>query len=700
MVEKQHDLENNPLLQFHGLPRFDKIEPEHVIPAMKQILKEAEEKLAALEKSYEPTWEGLLQPLEEMGIPFEYSWGPINHLLGVKNSPELRKAHEAVLNEVVTFSLRLRQNPAIYRGLKTIKNGKSWDSYSPAQKRVIELKILSADLAGVGLEGEERKRFIEIETESSRLSTDFSNHVLDATKAFALDIHDQPDTEGWPQSLKQIATQSFNISNPGLDNKATPEEGPWRITLDFPVFMPFMQHSRKRDQREIVYHAQVTRASEGKLDNKPLINKLLQLREEKARLLGYQSYADLSLASKMAPDVAAVETMSLELKQAAKPFADQEYQEVVKLAIESGQTEEIKQWDWAFWSERMREKRFDYTDDQLRPYFQMPRVLDGLFSLAQKLFGITIEEEPGDFPRWHPDVKLFYINNEDDERLASFFLDPYSRPQEKRGGAWMDECMNRRVIDGQIHLPVIHLCCNGTPPVGDQPSLMSFREVETLFHEFGHGLQGMLTTINETDVAGINGVEWDAVELPSQFMENWCYHKPTLIGLTAHVETGESLPDELFEKIKASRTFQSGYQTMRQLLFGLVDMKLHHQFDPSGNQSVFDLYFDLAREFSVFSPYEQDRFLCSFSHIFAGGYAAGYYSYKWAEVLSADVFAAFEEAGLDSEETVREIGLKFRNTVLSLGGSVHPMEVFKKFRGREPSTEALLRHCGFVENRP
>ncbi len=696
MAEKQQDLEKNPLLQFHGLPRFDKITPEQVIPAMRQILKEAEEKLVDLEKSYEPTWEGLLQPLEEMGIPFEYSWGPINHLLGVKNTPELRKAHETVLHEVVRFSLRLRQNPAIYKGLKTIRDSKSWDSYSPAQQRVIELKILSADLAGVGLEGEERKRFIEIETELSQLGTDFSNHVLDATKAFALDLHDKEDTEGWPQSLKQVTAQSFNMSNPGLDTPATPEEGPWRVTLDFPIFMPFMQHSRKRDQREIVYHAQVTRASQGDLDNQPLIKKLLLLREEKAGLLGFKTYAELSLASKMAPDVTAVETMSAELKQAARPYADKDYKEVVKLANETGQTEEIRQWDWAFWSERLREKQFDYTDDQLRPYFQMPKVLDGLFSLAKKLFGITIEEESGDFPRWHPDVKLFYINGDDDERLASFFLDPYSRPQEKRGGAWMDECMNRRVIDGQIHLPVTHLCCNGTPPVGDQPSLMSFREVETLFHEFGHGLQGMLTTINETDVAGVNGVEWDAVELPSQFMENWCYHKPTLIGLTAHVQTGEPLPEDLFEKIKAARTFQSGYQTMRQLLFGLIDLQLHHQFNPGGDRSAFDIYFDLARELSVFPPYEQDRFLCSFNHIFAGGYAAGYYSYKWAEVLSADAFAAFEEAGLDSEEAVRKIGENFRDTVLSLGGSLHPMEVFKKFRGREPSTEALLRHSGFI----
>ena len=688
-------MSDNPLLCTTGLPRFEKIKPEHVVPAMQEILKESEAEFTQLEKEYEPTWSGLLQPLEEMGIPFEYSWGPITHLLSVKNTTELRQAHESVLNEVVTFSLKMRQSRPLYEGFKAIQEGEAWQTLNPAQQRVIKLKLLSAEQAGVGLDGEARERFIKIETELSQLSTDFTNHVLDATKAFNLVIADKPDSEGWPNSLKQITAHSFNLAHPNQEKKATPEEGPWRITLDFPVFMPFMQHSRKREQREMLYQAQITRASQGELDNAPLIRKILTLRQEKARLLGYENYAELSLASKMAPDVSAVDAMIDELKKAARPFADQEHGEIAELAKASGQSEELKQWDWPFWSERLREQRFDYTDDQLRPYFQMPKVLDGLFSLAQKLFGILITEETGTFPTWHPDVKLFYVNDNEDKRVASFYLDPYSRTQEKRGGAWMNECLNRRVIEGQVHLPVIYLCCNGTPPVNDTPSLMSFMEVETLFHEFGHGLQGMLTTVNETDVAGVSGVEWDAVELPSQFMENWCYHEPTLMGMTAHIKTGEPLPVELFEKIKASRTFQAGYQTMRQLLFSITDLRLHDQFDPTGDLSPFDLYKQMAREFSVFPPYEQDRFLCSFNHIFGGGYAAGYYSYKWAEVLSADAFSAFEEAGLDSAEAIQTTGKRFRETVLALGGSVEPMEVFKRFRGREPGTEALLRHNGF-----
>jgi oligopeptidase A len=686
---------NNPLLITDGLPRYDLIQPEHVVPAIRQVLKESEASLSELEKTLRPSWKGLLKPLEELGTLFEYSWGPVGHLLAVRNNEELRTAHQTVLNEVVTFSLRLRQSQAIYKGLKAIMQDAQWERLSPAKQRVIELKVKSAEHAGIGLEGEKKKRFLEIENELSQLSTDFSNNVLDATKAFSLDITDQTDTQGWPGSLKQIAAQSYKLSHPESKDDMDPEHGPWRITLDFPSFMPFMQHSHNREMRKKVYHAQITRAASGEKDNSALIIKILNLRDEKAKLLGFDNYAQLSLDAKMASDVPAVEKMFDELKTAAEPFSKKEFQEVKDLAMNSGQTEALRQWDWSFWSERLREKQFDYTDDQLRPYFQLPMVLNGLFSLAGNLFDVFIEMETEAFPAWHPDVRLFRVKNMTGDLLASFYLDPFSRPQEKRGGAWMNECLNRMLVNGKTRLPVIHICLNSTPPIGETPSLMSFREVETLFHEFGHALQGMLTTVDETEVAGVNGVEWDAVELPSQFMENWCYHKPTLIGMTQHVETGAQLPDELFEKIKASKTFQSGYMTMRQLLFGTIDMRLHSAYKVEGGESPFELYDKLASELSVFTPYEHDRFLCSFSHIFAGGYAAGYYSYKWAEVLSSDAFSAFEEGGLDSLETVREVGLQFRDTVLAQGGSRHPMEVFKSFRGREPSTKALMRHCGF-----
>ncbi len=691
------NLENNPLLKTDGIPRFDRIEPDHVVPAVRHILEQAEKCVRKLEENREPTWEGLLKPLEDLDIPFEYAWGPVGHFLGVKNSDELRKAHETVLGEVVAFSLRLQQSQSVYQGLKTIRQGDEWNKLDPAQRRVVELKLRDAEHAGVGLEGEEKKRFNEIAEELSQLNTDFANHVLDATKAFSLTIDDEEKTLGWPQTLKQIAAQSYNQANPDNETEATPDRGPWRITLDIPSYLPFMQHSRQRDQREKLYHAFVTRASHDELDNSGLIERILELRAEKSKLLGFDTFARLSLDSKMAPDVAAVENMFAELQTAAKSHAWKDFGDLKLLAVQAGQTEPLAHWDMAFWSERLREQRFDYTDDQLRPYFQLPKVIDGLFLLAKKLFGIVIEPENENAPVWNPDVRYFKVCSETDgRRIASFFLDPYSRPQDKRGGAWMDDCLGRRRIDGELRLPTVHLVCNGTPPIGDCPSLMSFTEVETLFHEFGHGLQGMLTTVDYTDVAGVNGIEWDAVELPSQFMENWCYHGPTLLGMTAHVETGEPLPEDLFDKVRSARIFQSGLMTMRQLLFGMVDMHLHHRPDSGKNESAVEMYRRIVGQMSVLAPYEHDRTLCSFSHIFAGGYAAGYYSYKWAEVLSADAFAAFEEAGLDNEEAIVKLGGIFRDSVLSQGGSRTPMEIFKEFRGREPTTAALLRHGGLV----
>ncbi len=696
---ENQDISHNPLTASKGLPPFDQIAAEHIVPAVRYTLSEAQLKLNELETRYTPTWDGLLKPITEIEAPFDYCWSPVLHLLGVKNSLELREAHETVLTEVVTFSLKMRQSLAIYKGLRAIREGEEWKRLNQAQKRVVEISLKHAEHGGVALEGETKKRFIEIETQLSQLNTDFSNHVLDATKSFFLDITSITDTEGWPVSLKQVAAQSYKQANPDNAAEISADGGPWRITLDIPSFMPFMQHSRNRDQRKHVYHAYVTRASSGEWDNQSLIDQILVLRQEKAKLLGFNTYAELSLDSKMAPGVPAVEKMFQELTLAATPYAKKEFNEVCKLADKSGQVEDVKQWDWAFWSERLREKRFDYTDDELRPYFQLPNVLNGLFNIVGNLFNVFVEMESGDFPTWHPDVRLFRVRGQDGTLLASFYLDPFTRPQEKRGGAWMGDCLNRKEVDGTVRLPVVHICCNGTAPVGDKPPLMSFREVETLFHEFGHALQGMLTTVNETNVAGVNGVEWDAVELPSQFMENWCYHKPTLMAMTQHVETGEPLPDELFEKIKASKTFQSGSATMRQLQFGMVDIKLHHQYDPTAGESPSEIYADLAKKLSVFEPYAADRFLCSFSHIFAGGYAAGYYSYKWAEVLSADAFAAFEAVGLNSLTAIQEKGRKFRDTVLALGGSVHPMDVFKQFRGREPNTKALLRHSGFTEGK-
>lgn len=683
-------LENNPLLVTDGLPRYDEITPAHVEPGVKNLLIQVEKQIEELEKTLTPTWDGLLKPLEDMDLPFEYAWGPVGHLMSVKNSDDLRKAHEAVLQDVVAFGLRVQQSKPIYEGLVGIRDGEEWEKLDEAQKRCVSLKIRAAEHAGVGLEGEAKERFNAIAKELSQMGSDFSNHVLDATKAFELIIEDKADTEGWPNSLRQVAAQSYAQANEGT--KPNPEDGPWRITLDFPSFYPFMQHHKVRDHREKVYRAYVTRASSGELDNSELIAKTLQLRKEQAALLGFDTFAEWSLAAKMAPDVVSVEQMFEELAAASKTHMQADFEELEKMAKENGQEEPVLNWDVSFWSERLREQKFDYTDDQLRPYFPLPKVLNGLFGVVERLFGVTFEEATTvDAHKWHEDVS-FYKVLRDGEHIASFYLDPYSRPADKRGGAWMNECMGRRRVNGKLRLPVVHLVCNGTPPVGDTPSLMSFTEVETLFHEFGHGLQGMLTTVDYADVAGINGVEWDAVEIASQFMENWCYHKPTLIGMTSHVETGEPLPDELFDKICAARTFWAGSLMMRQLSFGKTDMLLHHYHDPYGDETAFDVEDKVVTEMSVLPPLPESRFLCAFTHIFAGGYAAGYYSYKWSEVLSADAFAAFEEAGLDNDDAVAETGRRFRDTILALGGGRHPMDVYRDFRGREPSTEALLRH--------
>ena len=687
------NMNENPLLVEIGFPPFNRVKPEHVVPAMRQVLDRANERIDWLEQNLKPTWVGLIHPLEEVNIAFEYSWGVVSHLMGVKNSDALRKAHDQVLADVVQFGLRVNQSSVIYKALLDLRNGDAWKTFDEAQRRIVEQKIRAAKHAGVGLSGEARQRFNAIAEELSQLQTDFSNHLLDATKAFEFIIRDTKETKGWPETLKQVAAQSWNGVNKA-DHKATAGSGPWRITLDLPSYIPFMAHHRNRTHREQVYRASILRASFGEFDNSDLVNRILTLRKEKAQLLAFENYADFSLDSKMADGVAAVQRMFSELVQAARQPSRKELDALRQLARASGQAEPMAHWDVPFWAERLREKRFEFTDEQLRPYFPLSRVIDGLFSLCSRLFGVSFEQADGLAPVWHTDVRFYRVNNGDNETIAWFYLDPYSRPEEKRGGAWMDSCLNRCYIDGKLRHPVVHLCCNGTPPTDSRPSLMSFNEVTTLFHEFGHGLQGMLTTIDYSDAAGLNGIEWDAVEIASQFMENWCYHKQTLIGMTAHIDTGEKLPDELFDKICAARTFRTGSMFMRQLEFGMTDMMLHTEFDPKGEASVFDVHQQIAQDLNPLPPLPESRFLCSFSHIFAGGYAAGYYSYKWAEVLSADAFAAFEEVGFENEAAIVELGRRYSDTILACGGGRDPMKVFHDFRGRAPSTEALLRHSG------
>jgi oligopeptidase A len=516
-----------------------------------------------------------------------------------------------------------------------------------------------------------------------------------------LTLTKREDVDGLPPSA--LAALAANARASGSAD-ASPESGPWRVTLDFPSFDPVMRHAKSRDLRERVYRAYVARASDvdatgtaeqrAERNNLPLIDKILALRTEKARLLGFDTYAELSLAQKMAPGVREVERLLEELRVASFARAKDELAELSALAGFP-----VAHWDTGFYAERLRESRYGFSEEALRPYFALPRVLDGLFALVARLFNVRVVE--GEAATWDPAVRYFRVQDASGADVAGFFLDPYARPAEKRPGAWMDDCVTRRKLGAGVRLPVAYLVCNGTPPVDGKPSLMAFREVETLFHELGHGLQHMLTRVDDVDASGIRGIEWDAVELPSQFMENWCTHEQTLLGMAKHFETGETLPRELFVKLKAQKTFRAASLMMRQIAFARVDLELHHRHAPSvaagtTRETVLDVQRRLAKETAVMAPLDEDRFLASFTHIFAGGYAAGYYSYKWAEVLSADAFAAFEEAGVDDEKTVREVGARFKDTVLSLGGAVHPLEVFRRFRGRDPSTAALLRHAGLA----
>ncbi|WP_427159715.1 M3 family metallopeptidase [Aliinostoc sp. HNIBRCY26] len=692
----------NPLLKGSGLPPFDDIAPNQVIPAFEQLLAELDQQLTALEANVQPTWNDLVEPLEQLTEKLSWSWGIVNHLMGVKNSPELREAYETVQPQVIQFMNKLGQSQPIYNAFKQLRASDSWQTLESAQQRIVEAAIRDAELSGVGLEGEARERFNAIQMELAELSTKFSNHVLDATKAFSLTLTTKEEVEGLPQSLLSLAAQAARAAG---EETATPENGPWRITLDFPSYSPFMQHSTRRDLREKIYTAYITRAASGELDNHPLIERILELRQELANLLGFENFAELSLASKMAPNVEAVEALLEELRSVSYDAATQDLAALKAFAATKGaaEAEDLRHWDLSFWAERQREEKFAFTAEELRPYFPLPQVLAGLFGLVKRLFGITVTPADGQAPVWHENVRYFQIADETGSRIAYFYLDPYSRPAEKRGGAWMDVCINRRKITDNgvtsIRLPVAYLICNQTPPVDGKPSLMTFYEVETLFHEFGHGLHHMLTKVDYSGASGINNVEWDAVELPSQFMENWCYERTTLFSMAQHYETGEPLPEHYYQKLLAARNYMSGSAILRQIHFSSVDIELHSRYRPGGKETAADVRHRVAKTTTVLPPLPEDAFLCAFGHIFEGGYAAGYYSYKWAEVLSADAFAAFEEAGLEDEEAIKATGRRYRDTVLALGGSQHPMQVFQSFRGRQPSTASLLRHNGLLNGR-
>ena len=692
-------MNKNPLLFSSGLPPFDQIKPEHIVPAMTELLATANHQIdifeASLTSNFSPSWNNLIAPIDDIERPVFRAWGPVGHLLGVMNSDEIRLAHEAVQPEIVKFGLRTAQSKQIYDALIKLKASSAWANLIPPRKRIIERNILVMKLSGVSLDGPEKTRYNEVAQELASTKTKFSNNALDSTKAWSMTLTSKDEIDGLPDFSVAFASQDYNIAS--KSTTSTPQTGPWRFTQNGPSLIPFMENSKRRDLREKMYRARIAIASTGDFDNTPIISKILTLKQEQSKLLGFNTFAEQSLATKMAGSVEAVDRLLEELLSASWSGAQQEHKDLESYATEKGFQEKILEWDVAYYSERLKEEKYQYSEDELRPYFPIAKVLEGMFSLVRKIFAIRVEAADGQAPIWHCDVRFFKIFDvASNEHIASFYLDPFARAGLKRAGAWMDDCIQRRKDGALLDLPVAHLVCNGTPPIGDKPGLMSFDEINTLFHEFGHGLQHMLTVVDDQGASGISGVEWDAVELASQFMENWLYHEPLLRSISGHVDTKATLPEVYVTKILAARNYRAASDMLRQLQLGLTDIELHHRYLAGGKESAHEAFARIAARTSVFPPRPENRFLCAFSHIFAGGYSAGYYSYKWAEVLSADAYSAFEEAGLDNDLALEQTGKRYRDTVLAMGGGTHPMEVFKKFRGREPSPKALLKHCGLI----
>ena len=686
--------ESNPLLNWELYPDFPSISASHVVPAIQEVIARSSAELEALEQAAPRTWHGLLVPLERLTDRVSRAWGLATHLHNVKNSPNMREAYAQTQPLVVKFHNRLGQSRPVYDALVALRENPEFPDLSQALQRAITLLIRDAALQGVGLSPESRERFNAVSQELAELSTRFTNNVLDATQAYALTLTEKEQIQGLPQDSLRLAASMARARG---REQATAENGPWCVTLDLPSFLSFMQHASRRDLREEVYRAYITRAASGDNDNLPLIRRILELRRELAGLLGFENFAAVSLERKMAPDVGGIESLLRAIQNAATDPALNDLIDLGDLARAQGQSEDIQPWDVMYWAERLKEERFGLRDELIRPYFPLPAILQGLFDLIGDLFDVRIASKT-EVPTWHPDVTYYQVTDASGLQIAGFYLDPYARPEEKRGGAWMDELCGRSTVcapTGQdSRMPVAYVNCNQRPALDDAPSLMSFQEVTTLFHEFGHALQHMLTTVRHGFVAGISNIEWDAVELPSQFMENWCYQRDTLSRLARHYRTDEPMDAAMLDKLLQARTYRAGSNALRQISFALTDLALHTadpgQLDPTETAQR------IARDILPLPPLPEDRFLCSFSHIFSGGYAAGYYSYKWAEVLSADAFGAFEDAGLADLDARRVQGLRFRDTILALGGSRHPMDVFHLFRGRGPDPQALLRQEGLL----
>ncbi len=679
----------NPLLRVDTLPAFRAIEPDHVIPAVDQLLTENRREIDRLveEAGDAPTWDTLVAPLQRLENRLENAWSPVSHLNSVMNSPALREAYNACLPKLSDYSSWLSQHQGLYRAFRAMADGDEYARLSPARRKVVDDALRDFHLSGVDLPQDRRDRLRAIDGRLSELTASFEENVLDATQSWAYPIHDESELAGLAESDRAMLAQ--NARDHELDV-------PWAATLDFPSVHAVLTHADDAALRERVYHAFVTRASDTgphdpAYDNSANMVEILSLRQEKADLTGFARYAHRSLATKMAETPEQVEQFLADLARRARPQAERDRAELENFAREELGLDRLESPHVVWAAEKMRERRLGLSQEMLKPYFPAPQVVDGLFRLVQRLFGISLQAEPA-VETWHDDVTFYRIHGPAGEERAGFYLDLYAR-RNKRGGAWMDVCRQRYARADGLQLPVAYMTCNSTPPVDGKPALFTHDEVITLFHEFGHGLHHMLTRVDEPEIAGINGVEWDAVELPSQFMENWCWEREPLDLFARHYETGEPMPEDLFQRLQGTRHFHAALQLLRQVEFSLFDMRLHDRDAPASADEILALLDEVRREVAVFIPPSFNRFPHGFAHIFAGGYAAGYYSYKWAEVLSADAFARFEEEGLFS----REAGDAYLREILEAGASRPAAESFRAFRGREPQIDALLRHCGLEE---
>jgi oligopeptidase A len=673
----------NPLLDFSGLPRFAEIRPEHVTPAVDQLLAENRALVARLAAASEaPAWDSFVAPLDDANERLGRAWGQVGHLNAVVNTPELREVYNGNLPRITQYFTELAQDERLYAKFKLLRNAPGFAALSAEQKKIIDNELRDFRLGGAELPPERKPEFKALREQLDKLSSRFNDNVLDATNAYAHFATDEAELAGIPaDALEAAAAAAKADGKPG-----------WKFTLHMPSYLPVLQYADNRALRERMYRAYITRAAEfdrPDWDNTPIIAQILKLRRQAAQMLGFRSYAEFSLAPKMAESPEQVLDFLDDLGARSRPFAQRDFAELSRFAKERLGLDRLESWDVAWASEKLRVERYAFSEQEVKQYFPETKVLPGMFKLVEALYGIHVT--PAQAPTWHPDVRFFDVRGKGGELIGQFYLDLYARPS-KRGGAWMDDAITRRRKGAAIQTPVAYLNCNFSPPVGGRPALLTYSDVLTLFHEFGHGLHHLLTRVEQRGVAGISGVEWDAVELPSQFMENFCWEWDVVRGMSAHVDSGAPLPRELFDKMLAAKNFQSGMMFVRQLEFALFDMHLHHDFDPEGGRTPLELLDEIRRRIAVVMPPAYNRFPNSFSHIFAGGYAAGYYSYKWAEVLSADAYSLFEEQGVLNPD----VGERFWTEILAVGGSRPALESFVAFRGREPKIDALLRHSGMA----